>query len=212
MQLDDILKLLRWGVFWGKLDGWNSAPSTYLRQLRPSTVLKSPSVETGSMMYSLVLVSKHAMFKFQTLMMSQMECAFALWRDAFPQHMWCILLVPGGVGTIYYYIYYFQATYKLFNTSKPYQLSTSFHSKKHLTQKHAPAIMNLSTPKKATQWTCSKAQMYEHVSYQRYFWRWSGFVYVSSLEGIIAILVESITTILLMEEIPHQLVCIKQCK
>ena len=51
MQLDDILKLLRWGVFWEQsTDEWNSARSTYLRQLRPSTVLKSPSVETGSMM------------------------------------------------------------------------------------------------------------------------------------------------------------------
>ena len=41
MQLDDILKLLRWGVFWGQGTGWmeHSARSTSLRQLRPSTVL-----------------------------------------------------------------------------------------------------------------------------------------------------------------------------
>lgn len=36
--------------------------------------------------------------------------------------------------------------------------------------------------------------------------------YVTSLEGIIAILVESITTIVLMEEIPHKLVWMTHCK
>lgn len=43
MQLDDILKLLRWGCFLGAINGWmdeTSARSTYLRQLRPSIAMR----------------------------------------------------------------------------------------------------------------------------------------------------------------------------